>query len=155
MPDDVRRALRPFTTGCVKLQLPSLRRDAWHHNGGKLVTSPDLVVILNVFCRKYDWYKVDCSCYNRDWSRSVGSYGNNTLVICCTTGTSLVCCCRNSLPTVISPLNTVHPLVEWGWQIIMMFVGHLPLILRHRKYRKGWSFHQLWWRRPWSQCAVY
>ena len=35
VPDDVPRAPRPFATGCVKLQLPSLRRDAWRHNGGK------------------------------------------------------------------------------------------------------------------------
>ena len=34
VPDDVPRALRSFTTGCVKLQPPSLRRDAWRHNGG-------------------------------------------------------------------------------------------------------------------------
>ena len=54
----------------------------------------------------------------RDWSRSVGSYGNNTRVICCPApghpesaarGTSLPdnksrgCCCRNSRPTVINP----------------------------------------------------
>ena len=54
----------------------------------------------------------------RDWSRSVGSYGNNTLVICCPAsgrpesaarGTSPPdnksrgCCCRNSRPTVINP----------------------------------------------------
>ena len=56
--------------------------------------------------------------YLRDWSRSGGSYGNNTLVICCPAGTSLElrsrdvpapdnksrgCCCRNSLLTVINP----------------------------------------------------
>ena len=29
VPDDVPPTLQPFTTGCVKLQLPSLRRDAW------------------------------------------------------------------------------------------------------------------------------
>ena len=54
----------------------------------------------------------------RDWSRSGGSYGNNTRVICCPApgrpsscalGTSPPdnksrgCCCRNSLPTVINP----------------------------------------------------
>ena len=54
----------------------------------------------------------------RDWSRSVGSYGNNTLVMCCPAPrrpessarrTSLPdnksrgCCCRNSRPTVINP----------------------------------------------------
>ena len=54
----------------------------------------------------------------RDWSRSGGSYGNNTRVICCPApgrpesaagGTSppdnksLGCCCRNSRPTVINP----------------------------------------------------
>ena len=54
----------------------------------------------------------------KDWSRSGGSYGNNTLVICCPAGTSLElrsrdvlapdnksrgCCCRNSLPTVYNP----------------------------------------------------
>ena len=54
----------------------------------------------------------------RDWSRSGGSYGNNTRVICCPApgrpestarGTSppdnksLGCCCRNSWPTVINP----------------------------------------------------
>ena len=54
----------------------------------------------------------------RDWSRSGGSYGNNTRVICCPSpgrpesaarGTSPPdnksrgCCCRNSLPTVINP----------------------------------------------------
>ena len=57
-------------------------------------------------------------CYLRDWSRSVGSYGNNTRVICCPApgrpesaarGTSPPdnksrgCCCRNSRPTVINP----------------------------------------------------
>ena len=57
-------------------------------------------------------------CYLRDWSRSVGSYGNNTRVICCPApgrpesaarGTSPPdnkswgCCCRNSQPTVINP----------------------------------------------------
>ena len=31
----VPRDLRPFTTGCVKLQIPSLRRDLWRHNGGQ------------------------------------------------------------------------------------------------------------------------
>ena len=35
VPDDVPCALWPFAAGCVKLQLPSLRRNAWHHNGGK------------------------------------------------------------------------------------------------------------------------
>ena len=35
VPDDVTRALRPFTTGCVKLQLPLLRRDTCRHNRGK------------------------------------------------------------------------------------------------------------------------
>ena len=56
----------------------------------------------------------------RDWSRSVGSYGNNTRVICCPApghpesavrsrdvpapdNKSLGCCCRNSRPTVINP----------------------------------------------------
>ena len=54
----------------------------------------------------------------RDWSRSGGSYGNNTRVICCPAsgrpesaarGTSPPenksrgCCCRNSRPTVINP----------------------------------------------------
>ena len=54
----------------------------------------------------------------RDWSRSGGSYGNNTRVICCPAlgrpeiaarGTSPQdnkswgCCCRNSWPTVINP----------------------------------------------------
>ena len=54
----------------------------------------------------------------RDWSRSGGSYGNNTRVICCPApgrpesaarGTSLPdnkswgCCCRNSRLTVINP----------------------------------------------------
>ena len=57
-------------------------------------------------------------CYLRDWSRSGGSYGNNTRVICCPApgrpesaarGTSPPdnksrgCCCRNSRPTVINP----------------------------------------------------
>ena len=56
--------------------------------------------------------------YLRDWSRSGGSYGNNTRVICCPApgcpesaarGTSPPdnksrgCCCRNSRPTVINP----------------------------------------------------
>ena len=56
--------------------------------------------------------------YLRDWSRSGGSYGNNTRVICCLApgrpesaawGTSPPdnksrgCCCRNSRPTVINP----------------------------------------------------
>ena len=54
----------------------------------------------------------------RDWSRSGGSYGNNTLVICCPApgrhesaarGTSPPdnksrgCCCCNSRPTLINP----------------------------------------------------
>ena len=42
----------------------------------------------------------------RDWSRSVGSYGNNTRVICCPMSgrpASAGCCCRNSRPTVINP----------------------------------------------------
>ena len=58
------------------------------------------------------------ACYLRDWSRSGGSYGNNTRVICCPApgrpesaarGTSPPdnksrgCCCRNSRPTVINP----------------------------------------------------
>ena len=56
-------------------------------------------------------------CCLRDWSRSAGSYGNNTRVICCPApgrpesaarGTSPPdksrgCCCRNSRPTVINP----------------------------------------------------
>ena len=46
------------TVGWVKLQLPSLRRDTWRHNGGKEATSLDLVVIVNVFCRKHVWYTV-------------------------------------------------------------------------------------------------
>ena len=37
--DDVSRSLGSFTTGCVKLQLPSLRRNAWCHNGGKYAIS--------------------------------------------------------------------------------------------------------------------
>ena len=47
--------------------------------------------------------------YLRDWSRSGGSYGNNTRVICCSRDVpapdnkSLGCCCRNSRPTVINP----------------------------------------------------
>ena len=56
--------------------------------------------------------------YLRDWSRSGGSYGNNTRVTCCPApgrpesaarGTSppdnksRECCCRNSRPTVINP----------------------------------------------------
>ena len=56
--------------------------------------------------------------YLRDWSRSGGSYGNNTRVICCPApgrpesaarGTSPPdnksrgCCCCNSRPTVINP----------------------------------------------------
>ena len=59
-----------------------------------------------------------CRYYLRDWSRSGGSYGNNTRVICCPApgrpesaarGTSPPdnksrgCCCRNSRPTVINP----------------------------------------------------
>ena len=45
------RALRTCTTGCVKLQLPSLRRIcAGRHNGGKWAMSLDLIVILNAFC---------------------------------------------------------------------------------------------------------
>ena len=47
--DDVPRALRPFATGCVKLQLSSIGRGAWRHNGDNQATSLDLVVILNVF----------------------------------------------------------------------------------------------------------
>ena len=35
VPGNVSRALGPFTAGCVKLQFPSLRRDAWRHNGRK------------------------------------------------------------------------------------------------------------------------
>ena len=46
MSDDVSRARRPFTTGCVKLQLASLRRDAWRHNEGKHATLLRLVEIL-------------------------------------------------------------------------------------------------------------
>ena len=57
--------------------------------------------------------------YLRDWSRSGGSYGSNTRVICCPApgrpsscalGTSRRrknksrgCCCHNSRPTVINP----------------------------------------------------
>ena len=69
------------------------------------------------------WFDVSCEylftkCCLRDWSRSGGSYGNKTRVICCPAlghpesaarGTSPPdnksrgCCCRNSRPTVINP----------------------------------------------------
>ena len=59
VPGNIPRALWPFMTGCVKLQFPSLRRDAWRHNGGNSATPLSLVVVLNIFCRKNNWYKVD------------------------------------------------------------------------------------------------
>ena len=51
---DVPRALQPFTTGCVKLHLPSLRRDASRHNtmydGRALMGNPDMQPT-----RLYNW----------------------------------------------------------------------------------------------------
>ena len=97
-----------------------LKPVAYTSNGGKYVTLLDLGVILNVFCHKYIWYMVFSSCYNQDWSLLGGSYSNNTVVFFCPVGTywecsshyipaldnkSLKCCCHNSLPTVITPLN--------------------------------------------------
>ena len=54
----------------------------------------------------------------RDWTRLVGSYGNNTRVICwpaqgrpeiatCQKNKSRGCCCRNSRPTVFIPYRNM------------------------------------------------
>ena len=76
-----------------------------------IVTSYSSIVLARPNWRKGDLHL-------RDWSRSGGSYGNNTRVICCPAprrpesaarGTSPAdnksrgCCCRNSRPTVINP----------------------------------------------------
>ena len=75
----------------------------------------------HVFWLKFRWrlfLRVQLRSRLRDWSRSGGSYGNNTRVICCPApgcpesaargrsppdNKSRGCCCRNSLPTVINP----------------------------------------------------
>ena len=71
------------------------------------------IVTQNGTCEGKIW-----DVYLRDWSWSVGSYGNNTRVICCPVpgghestargmsppdNKSRGCCCRNSRPTVINP----------------------------------------------------
>ena len=78
----------------------------------------------------------------RDWSRSGGSYGNNTRVICCPAGTSLElrsrdvpapdnkslgCCCRNSLPTVVNPDYKITTKITTK----SSDVAYLPLLWRH------------------------
>ena len=77
--------------------------------------------LWSVYCEDFggNWPRYNgTTLYLRDWSRSGGSYGNNTRVICCPApgrpesaarGTSPPdnksrgCCCRNSWPTVINP----------------------------------------------------
>ena len=75
-----------------------------------------------------------CICCLRDWSRSGGSYGNNTREISCPApgrperaarGTSSPdnksrgCCCRNSRPTVINPDYKQRVLMHrhQGWNV--------------------------------------
>ena len=77
---------------------------------------PEIQYIIWPMPRYHVCFHVGCNL--RDWSRSGGSYGNNTRVICCPApgrpesaarGTSPPdnksrgCCCRNSRPTVINP----------------------------------------------------
>ena len=84
-------------------------RIKWNRYGGK-----QKLIDRQICCRLMD----KAICWLRDWSRSGGSYGNNTRVICCPApgrpesaarGTSPPdnksrgCCCRNSRPTVINP----------------------------------------------------
>ena len=106
MPDDVPHALRSFTPGCITLELVVK---------GNYVTShwrPRRSI--------WGWFWTYFA-VNYISSRSGGSYGNSSLVICCQTGTSLKlrsrpcagqkslgCCCRNCFPTVINHLNRVH-----------------------------------------------
>ena len=50
------------------------------------------ILIICIVMSTYLW--------SRDWSRSGGSYGNNTRVICYPT--SRECCCRNYRPTMLN-----------------------------------------------------
>ena len=74
--------------------------------------------LAHIRCQAITRTNVDQALWLRDWSRSGGSYGTNTRVICCRApgrpesaarGTSPPdsksrgCCCRNSWPTMINP----------------------------------------------------
>ena len=73
-------------TGCIKLQLLSLRRDAWCNNGAKW---PCHLIqwrfwsyfVSNMFDTKLFSHVI----IRIDHSQSVRSYGNNTLMISCLT----------------------------------------------------------------------
>ena len=131
MPDDVPHALGPFTTGCIKLQFPSLRRDAWHNNAGKLAIALNLVEILNVFCvvnmfhTKFFSHVIIGIDHGRSWVTATTS---SWLVVwrgrpesaargmSPPDNKSLGCCCRNSRPTVINPLIQIrHKLTIWTY----------------------------------------
>ena len=92
------------------------QRSEWKNTGCHRKLEPYLAVIFRHCVRRDPNNQIRLRL--RDWSRSVGSYGNNTRVICCPApgrpesaarGTSPPdnksrgCCCRNSRPTVINP----------------------------------------------------
>ena len=103
-----------------KLQTKSFRRDARCHNGGGWTMSPDLMGILNLFCRKFFCNKVHYSYYNRDWSQAIGTHGNINLVICvicCPVGRSLGCDLGPSLHRTTDHSGVVAVTLSRPWSI--------------------------------------